>query len=102
MTIEFVKFGNLLTSRQDGKEALAAINPTLNKVTDQDEIIVDFKGVVTFSPSWGDEFLTPLQNRYGNRLQLIHTQNSSVQATIKLLEKVNEYKFNVQNGRNEV
>ena len=42
----------------------------------EDEIIeVNFDGVLTFSPSWGDEFLTPLLNTYEDRLILKNTSN---------------------------
>jgi hypothetical protein len=86
MLIELKKFGTTLISRQSGKEALAAFQPVLESVSDGDEITVDFDGVVTFSPSWGDEFLTPLSIKYAGRLIFKNTNNSSVQATLKLLK----------------
>ena len=59
-----------------------------------DEIVeIDFDNVLTFSPSWGDEFLTPLLNKYGNRLILKDTSNPSVQATLDILEKIIGKKF---------
>lgn len=45
------------------------------------------------SPSWGDEFLTPLLREYGDRLILKNTQNPSVKATIEILEQINKRKF---------
>lgn len=95
MIIELKKFGNLLTSRQLGKEALAAISPQLPKDKDE-KIIVDFLDVTTFSPSWGDEFLSPLQQKYQNNLFLKNTSNASVGATIEILEETNQVKFQVQ------
>ena len=54
----------------------------------KDETVeVNFNGVLTFSPSWGDEFLTPLLITYGERLILKNTSNPSVQATLDILEK---------------
>jgi hypothetical protein len=55
---------------------------------------VDFDGVNTFSPSWGDEFLTPLAKKYGAGFIIKRSDNPSVVATIELLEEVNGYKFN--------
>lgn len=86
MLIELKKFGTTLVSRQSGKEALAAFQPVLETVSDDDEITVDFDGVITFSPSWGDEFLTPLSARYEGKVSFKNTGNSSVQATLKLLK----------------
>lgn len=88
MTIFLKKFGTTLNSRQFGKESFAAFGSSLNE-----EIIVDFEGVVTFTPSWADEFLGPLLKRFGERLLLKNTENSSVQATLKLLEKIYKKNF---------
>lgn len=96
MTIELKKFGNLLTSRQLGKEALAAILSQLPK-DNQEKIIIDFSDVSTFSPSWGDEFLSPLQQKYQNNLLLKNTDNPSVKATIEILEETNQIKFQIKN-----
>ncbi len=88
MIIELNKFGTTLTSRQDGKEAYNAYLSTLETVSDNEKINIDFVGVVTFTPSWADEFITPILNTYGNRVKLIHTDNPSVEATLRLLEKI--------------
>lgn len=95
MLIELKKFGNLLTSRQLGKEALAALVSQLPK-ENTEKIIVDFVGVTTFSPSWGDEFLSPLQQKYQNNLFLKNTSNPSVKATVEILEETNKVKFHVE------
>jgi hypothetical protein len=95
MLIELKKFGNLLTSRQLGKESLAALASQLPK-ENTEKIIVDFLEVTTFSPSWGDEFLSPLQQKYQNNLLLKNTDNPSVKATIEILEETNKVKFIVE------
>ena len=94
MKINLKKFGTILTSRQAGKESLLAFRPTLNEAKETEEIEVDFEGVNSFSPSWGDEFLTPLYDTYGDRLFLTHTQeNPSVVVTLDLLDKLEGKKF---------
>jgi len=95
MNIELKKFGNLLTSRQLGKEALAALNSQLPK-ENTEKIIVDFLDITTFSPSWGDEFLSPLQQKFQNNLFLKNTGNPSVKATIEILEETNKIKFQLE------
>lgn len=95
MKIYLHKFGTTLTSRQLGKEALSAFQPLLRSVGSDEIVEVDFDGVITFSPSWGDEFLTPLLREYGQRLILLNTQNPSVRATLELLEEVNGLHFSV-------
>ncbi|OGZ62887.1 MAG: hypothetical protein A2998_00710 [Candidatus Staskawiczbacteria bacterium RIFCSPLOWO2_01_FULL_37_25b] len=93
MKIELKKFGTTLLSRQTGKEAALACQFLLRNIKGKENIEVDFTGVLTFSPSWGDEFLTPLLNAYGNRLILKNTANLSVQATLEILEKSIGKKF---------
>lgn len=89
MIIELKKFGTTLISRQTGREAFLALQPFLQDVKDNEKIEIDFDGVFVFSPSWGDEFLTPLISIYGERMVLRNTGNSSVRATLDILEKTN-------------
>ena len=93
MNIELKKFGTALISRQAGKEAFAAFQSYLKDIPEKEDILADFNGVITFSPSWGDEFLTQLAQRYDGRFKLMPTQNPSVKATIEILEKSNDIKF---------
>ena len=93
MKIELKKFGTLLMSRQTGKEALAAFQSILTEIKPDETIEIDFDGVITFSPSWGDEFLTPLLNQFGDRLVLLPTNNPSVTITIELIEKTQNKRF---------
>lgn len=89
MIIYLKKFGTILISRQNGREAFAALQTQLASLKKDENLELDFEGVITFSPSWGDEFLSPLFKQYGSRLVLINTQNLSVKATLELLEKIN-------------
>lgn len=96
MKIELKKFGTTLISRQSGREAFAAFKPSLESLGKDDAIDVDFSGVVTFSPSWGDEFLRPLQEKYDGKISFFNTQNPSVKVTLELLEEINKIKFNIK------
>ena len=95
MIIELKKFGTTLISRQTGREAFSALQPFLKDVKEDEILEVDFDGVLTFSPSWGDEFLTPLLITYGERLILKNTSNLSVQATLDILEKTIGKQFKI-------
>ena len=85
MRIELKKFGKVLTSRPMGKEAFAAIRPTLDPNADVAEI--DFDEVISLSPSWADEFFTALKNMYENRIKYLPTDNPSVIETLKIIEE---------------
>jgi hypothetical protein len=93
MIIELKKFGATLTSREEGREALAAFKPSLSNIRGNEAVEIVFTGVNTFSPSWGDEFLAPLIKLYGNRLIMLDTGNLSVGATLDMLEKIHKVKF---------
>ena len=96
MRIELKKFGTTLISRQTGSEAFKAFQPKLREVKPGESLELDFAGVLTFSPSWGDEFLTPLWDRFGDKLILLTTDNMSVQATLKLLQEIKKRSFVVR------
>ncbi|KKU81560.1 MAG: hypothetical protein UY07_C0015G0012 [Parcubacteria group bacterium GW2011_GWA1_47_8] len=93
MKIALKKFGTTLTSRQAGREAFSAFGPALQGVSSNESIEVDFEGVITFAPSWGDEFLTPLIEKYNGKVLLKNTGNPSVEATLDILEEVGKTKF---------
>ena len=93
MRIELKKFGTTLISRQSGKEAFSAFQSTLSDIDPNETIEISFDGVITFSPSWGDEFLTPLLNQLGDRLILFPSNNPSVRITIELLEEIGKKSF---------
>ncbi len=95
MIIELKKFGTTLISRQTGKEAFLAFQPALKNVKNDEAVEIDFAGVLTFSPSWGDEFLTPLLEKYGEKLLLKNTSNPSVKVTLEMLQESLNKKFNV-------
>lgn len=96
MIIYLKKFGTTLNGRQFGRESFAAFSSSLKNIKEDENVVVDFEGVITFTPSWGDEFLGPLLDKFGRRLILENTQNPSVQASLEMLEKIYKEKFKVQ------
>jgi len=96
MKLALSKFGTTLISRELGSEALKAFQPTLRKLPDSESLEIDFSGVLTLSPSWADEFLTPLLDLLGERLLLLKSDNLSVAATIKILQEANKKFFKVE------
>ncbi len=87
MIIHLSKFGSILVSRPSGKEAWLAFQPVLNEAKKTEPFEVDFKGVDVLTPSWADEFITPLSEKFPNRVRLVNTENPTVKATLEMLEK---------------
>ncbi len=64
------------------------------KLDTDEPVEIDFEGVSSLSPSWGDEFLSPLLKTLKDKLILFNTTNLSVDATIDFLAEINKGKFN--------
>lgn len=97
MKLQLEKFGKTLISRELGSEALKAFQSTLRELSKDEELEIDFFGVLTLSPSWADEFLSPLLNQLGDKLILLPSDNLSVHATLKILQEANKRPFNLRN-----
>lgn len=88
MRLELSKFGNVLTSRPAGKEAYLSARAYLLPKNPNEKIEIDFTGVEVLSPSWADEFITPIKKEFGANLILLPSQNSSVKATLEMLKDI--------------
>jgi len=93
MKLQLEKFGKTLISRELGSEAFKAFQSTLRELPKAEQLEIDFSGVLTLSPSWADEFLSPLLNLIGERLVLLPSDNLSVQATLNILQEANGKSF---------
>ena len=96
MKLQLVKFGTTLISRELGSEAFRAFQPTMRELSENEELEIDFSGVLTLSPSWADEFLTPLLNQLNDKLILLPSDNLSVHATLKILQEANKKQFRIK------
>ncbi len=87
MRIELKKFGELLISRPAGREAFLAMSAYLTRdLKENEKIEIDFSGVKVLTPSWADEVITKLAERFSN-IKLVNTDNATVQATLKTLRE---------------
>ncbi len=87
MIIHLKKFGDTLISRPAGKEAFLILQPSVEKIKNNEKIEIDFEGVSVLTPSWADEFITPLSDQFKGQVILKNTKNPSVKATLETLEK---------------
>lgn len=96
MKLQLEKFGKTLISRELGSEAFRAFQPVLREFPKDEVLEIDFTGILTLSPSWADEFLTPLLNQLNGKLVLLSSDNLSVQATLKILQEANKQEFKIK------
>jgi len=77
----------MLISRSSGREAFLVMQSSLIKEINKNELIeVDFSGVEVLTPSWADEVITKLSEKF-KTVKLLNTENESVQATLKTLRE---------------
>lgn len=93
MKIEIRKFGDKLVSRPAGREAFLALGSYQLKDLPEDEIIeIDFEGVKALAPSWADEVVTKIAERFRN-VKLLNAENVTIQATLKTLREYSDLKI---------
>lgn len=87
MRVEIKKFGEVLISRPAGREAYLAMSAYLLKGLAKSETIeIDFAGVKVLTPSWADEVITKLAEKFKN-IKFKNIKNSTVKATLKTLRE---------------
>lgn len=93
MRIELKKYGDVLISRPAGREAYLAMSAyNLKDVSVEEEIEIDFAEVKVLAPSWADEVVTKIIQRFKN-VSLLNTKNSTVEATLKTLREYSDLKI---------
>jgi len=87
MKIDLIKFGETFISRPAGREDFLALSANQLRDLKPDELIeINFKDVKVMGPSWADEVITKITEKYKN-YKLLNTENSSVRATLKTLRE---------------
>ena len=86
MRLELKKFGTILTSRPAGKEAYLSAKAYSLPKHGEEKIEIDFSGVDVLTPSWADEFLTPILEEYKEDVALLSSNNASVKAALNIID----------------
>lgn len=87
MRVRLTQYGTILTSRPAGREAALAMEAYLKPAADEN-VELDFEGVLSVGPSWLDEVLTALRRRYGRqRVICLPTQNPSVIESLRVIDR---------------
>jgi hypothetical protein len=87
MKIEVKKFGEILTSRTEGREAYLVSRAYLRPAQIEELIELDFEGVKVLTPSWADEFISGLRSEYGKRLVCLPSANPTVIASLQMVRE---------------
>ena len=82
------KFGIVLNGRPAGREAALRLFQIVNGSDDKEKIILDFSDVEILTPSFADELLHLIRDKYGiERIAIENVETSAVKDTISAIEK---------------
>lgn len=88
MRIMIKKFGDMLISRPEGRDAALVIKNQFIQDIKDEKIILDFEGVKVLTPSWLDEIVQVIIEKVGKEnIQFENTLNSSVKASIESVQE---------------
>ena len=83
MIIQMSKFNTVLNGRPSGKEAASRIQQIVNGSTERENVVLDFAGVEVLTPSYADELLRTLREKYGaDKVEIMNT-SKAVAETIR-------------------
>lgn len=86
MKIALKAYGVILISRPAGREAALAMLANI-RPADAKRIELDFTGVISVGPSWLDEVLRALRDKFGTaRVRCLPTDNLSVIESLKVID----------------
>lgn len=86
MRIGMKRYGEVLVTPKEGEEAFYSADENFFQALKEDEsIILDFIKVRVLSPSWLDEFVTRIKEKYTNKIEFHNTENESVSLSIKIV-----------------
>ena len=86
MRIELKKFGELLISRPAGHEAFLVFFSAFKPKNPDEKIELDFSGVKVLAPSWADEFISNIKEKFPNPVVFIPSNNASVIESLKFVK----------------
>jgi hypothetical protein len=86
MIVQMLKFNIVLNGRPSAKEVVLRIQQIVNGSAEKEDVVIDFDGVEILTPSFADELLHGLREKYGSdKIKIINT-SQSVSETIKIVE----------------
>ena len=83
------KFGVLLNSRPAAREASLRLIQLINGAGSKEGVVLDFDGVEILTPSYADELLRSLKEKYGSSKVLVENANTeAVRSTLDAIQEL--------------
>ncbi len=86
MTVQMSKFNNVLNGRPVAREAALRIQQIVNGSAKTEDVVLDFTGVEVLTPSYADELLTVLKEKYGAEKIKIINPSAAISETLQAIE----------------
>lgn len=85
MVIQMSKFNTVLNGRPSAREAILRIQQIISGSVDKEDIVLDFTEVEVLTPSYADELLIGLKEKYNaDKIKIINT-SPAVSETFKII-----------------
>jgi hypothetical protein len=88
MTIQMLKFNTTLNGRPSAREAASRILQIVNGSAEREDVVLDFAGIEVLTPSYADELLRTLREKYGTEKVKIINTSEALDETFKAVELV--------------
>ena len=85
MTIQVIRFGEILTSRTEGREAALLLLANELRIS-VNQLELDFTEVLVMTPSWLGEFINTLNEVEVRKFSYKNLTNASVKASVETTE----------------
>ena len=87
MRLLVVKYGEILSSRIEGREAALGALAYEQGLREAHSLELDFAGVKVMTPSWLGDFVQTLQSETNLKIHFTNTTNPTVLASIEAIDE---------------
>ena len=86
MKLSLKKFGAILTSRPEGREAALICLAYEADIKNATSVNLDFEGIIVMTPSWLSEFVQTLKEKGIVQIEFLPSENPTVTSSIEFIE----------------
>lgn len=92
-SFDFSQFGPILSGRDEGMNALQRLEQVIASLQENQKLFLDMSKVKVLNPSFADESLTPLMEKYPGRFFITGRIGLAVQRGLEQVESQHHFSF---------
>lgn len=93
LSFDFSQFGLILSGRDEGVRALQRLDQVITSLQGNQKLFLDMSNVKVLNPSFADESLTPLMEKYPGRFFITGRIGLAVQRGLEQVESQHHFGF---------